>query len=160
MLEVFQVYRKHPPALLSWPYQPGLLRTYQYLRPRHRSDVWSSHVSTVNLMHNQKRFAAGMPHRLNKNAWGNRCTFPFPVHILPFSPLVSWFFAVGFITLECPLEYCSGVKLPHLIQCIALGSRFYILYLMLDSEQDASIFPNPTSLPPHVSPWLRGLTNL
>ena len=42
---MFHVYRKHLPALLSWPYQPGSLWMYQFLRPRHRSDIWSTHTS-------------------------------------------------------------------------------------------------------------------
>lgn len=82
---------------------------------------------------------------------------------LSISPLFSLgftVFAFGFITLECPFEYCSEAKLPHFTQCIGLGSRFYFLYLILDSKQDTSIFPNSTSLPPLVSPWWRGLTNL
>lgn len=159
MLGPFQVYGKHPAALLSWPSQPGLLWIHPYLRPRYRSDIWSSHVSMVNPSHRQQQLSASMPHRPSRNAHTDRCTFPF-LSTFAFFSLYFIVFAVGFVTLECPLEYYLEVKSPHLLESIALGSWFCFLCVMPDGKQDAPIFPSPTSQPLLVSPWLRGLTNL
>lgn len=64
-------------------------------------------------------------------------------------------FAVGFITLQYPLEYYLRGKSPHLIQYIALGSRFSFPYWILVSKKGAYILPNLTSIPLQISPQLR-----
>lgn len=135
---------------------------YQYLKPRQR-DICLSHITMANLMHNRKQLSVGIPHRPKKNTHtvvGVRflcfSTPPPP----SFFHFISWFLLTGLLLWNAPLEFYSGVKSPHLIQCIALGNRFAFSYLMLNSKQDVSVFPNSTSLPPLERPWFRRLTNL
>lgn len=118
----------------------------------------------ANPMHNQKQLSAGMPRRPNKTAHTKSCiSFSFPCltsFSLYFIVFIFYCFCCQGYYFGMPLGGFSGVKLPHLIQCIAPRSKFYFLYLNLDGKQDASLFPHPPSLPPLVSLWLRGLTHL
>ena len=112
----------------------------------------------ANLMHNQTVVSRHAP-QAKQNCTHYLAHFLFLSLSHLFLTLFHCFCCRGYY-FGMPLGGSSGVKLPHLIQCIAPGSKFYFLFLNLDGKQDASLFPHPPSLPPLVSLWLRGLTHL
>lgn len=136
-LEVFQVYRKQSPSLAFLAPRPGL--PGDTTRPEAEPQEWHLVFPGPVAPHTQPEMAVSRraPQAKHRRLW-NRCAF----HLLFISRLflTSLRRFCCFITLESPSEYYSGVKLPHLIQSIALGSKFYFLFLMLDSKWEALFF--------------------
>lgn len=160
-MEVFQVYRKHPPASHSWAHQPGWLRTSQFLRPRHGNIIWCSHTSHTNLTHNQKWVSAGRPPgQIKMHPVPGRHTFTFlsMSHLL-LTLFLSFCCRVYYFGM--PLGGLFGSKITSFnSMCCSRKQGLFPGYLKLDSKYDASLFPNPPYLPPLASPWLRRLTNV